>query len=322
MSYSPDGKILATGSDDTDERLTIKLWDPATGQLIRGWNGGEERWLRWRFRPTVESWPPATSRTATTFGSGMFRPGAFGTRWRATRARSGRSLSPLTAGRSPRREGGRMNRVKTGRSGCGTSPQEAGSVSSAATPMSCARSRIRPTVELSPRPATTRRCGSGTPEPAGSCRRSATPLTWSPSRSRPTAQTLLAADDTGLITIHDAASLAVLKHDPRRKRQAAQSRHCPRRPVAGDVWQIGHDPPLGHTHRPGAADPAGAQGPGQRNCLRPRWLYLSRRAATTGKSGSGGPVPCRLDNTKARTITVFAPCDALLRRRRKSSQNP
>jgi WD40 repeat protein len=39
--YSPDGKILATGSDDTDERQTIKLWDPATGHVIRGWNGGE-----------------------------------------------------------------------------------------------------------------------------------------------------------------------------------------------------------------------------------------------------------------------------------------
>ncbi len=40
MAYSPDGKILATGSDDTDERQTIKLWDPATGRLIRGWDGG------------------------------------------------------------------------------------------------------------------------------------------------------------------------------------------------------------------------------------------------------------------------------------------
>ena len=39
-AYSPDGKILGTGSDDTEERQTIKLWDPATGRLIRGWNGG------------------------------------------------------------------------------------------------------------------------------------------------------------------------------------------------------------------------------------------------------------------------------------------
>jgi eukaryotic-like serine/threonine-protein kinase len=40
-AYSPDGKILATGSDDTDELQTIKLWDPVSGKLIRGWNGRE-----------------------------------------------------------------------------------------------------------------------------------------------------------------------------------------------------------------------------------------------------------------------------------------
>jgi WD40 repeat protein len=41
VAYSADGKILATGSDDTDEARTIKLWDPATGGLIRGWDGGD-----------------------------------------------------------------------------------------------------------------------------------------------------------------------------------------------------------------------------------------------------------------------------------------
>src|SRR5262249_55258542 len=39
-AYSPDGTILATGSDDTDEPETIKLWDPATGRPLRGWNAG------------------------------------------------------------------------------------------------------------------------------------------------------------------------------------------------------------------------------------------------------------------------------------------
>jgi WD40 repeat protein len=39
VAYSPDCQILATGSDDTDEPQTIKLWDPATGKLLRGWNG-------------------------------------------------------------------------------------------------------------------------------------------------------------------------------------------------------------------------------------------------------------------------------------------
>jgi WD40 repeat protein/serine/threonine protein kinase len=39
-AYSPDGHLLATGSDDTDEPQTIKLWDPSTGKLLRSWNGG------------------------------------------------------------------------------------------------------------------------------------------------------------------------------------------------------------------------------------------------------------------------------------------
>jgi WD40 repeat protein len=38
-AFSPDGRVLATGSDDTNERQTIKLWDPASGRLLAGWKG-------------------------------------------------------------------------------------------------------------------------------------------------------------------------------------------------------------------------------------------------------------------------------------------
>ena len=38
-AFSPDGKVLATGSDDTREPQTIKLWDPASGRLLAGWKG-------------------------------------------------------------------------------------------------------------------------------------------------------------------------------------------------------------------------------------------------------------------------------------------
>ena len=38
-TFSPDGKVLATGSDDTGERETIKLWDPESGRLLHGWRG-------------------------------------------------------------------------------------------------------------------------------------------------------------------------------------------------------------------------------------------------------------------------------------------
>jgi eukaryotic-like serine/threonine-protein kinase len=40
LAFSPDGSILASGSDDTDEKQTIKLWNSATGAFVYGWNAG------------------------------------------------------------------------------------------------------------------------------------------------------------------------------------------------------------------------------------------------------------------------------------------
>lgn len=40
LAFSPDGRTVATGSDDTEPDPTIKLWDTATGQLKAAWPGG------------------------------------------------------------------------------------------------------------------------------------------------------------------------------------------------------------------------------------------------------------------------------------------
>jgi WD40 repeat protein len=40
-AFSPDGSVLATGSDDTTEAQTIKLWDADTGHPVRGWKAGD-----------------------------------------------------------------------------------------------------------------------------------------------------------------------------------------------------------------------------------------------------------------------------------------
>jgi WD40 repeat protein/serine/threonine protein kinase len=40
VDFSPNGDLLASGSDDTTDTQTIKLWDPKTGRLVNGWHGG------------------------------------------------------------------------------------------------------------------------------------------------------------------------------------------------------------------------------------------------------------------------------------------
>jgi WD40 repeat protein len=76
VAFSPDGSILASGSDDTDDPRTIRLWDVATGRLVRGWHGGRGTVAGLAFNPRrqilasahldkpgeIRLWDPATGR--------------------------------------------------------------------------------------------------------------------------------------------------------------------------------------------------------------------------------------------------------------------
>ncbi len=51
VDYSSDGQLLVSGSDDSDEPETLKLWDAATGQLVRGWKAHTATTSAVRFQP-------------------------------------------------------------------------------------------------------------------------------------------------------------------------------------------------------------------------------------------------------------------------------
>src|SRR5262249_10884116 len=41
VAFSPDGKLLASGSIHSSPRDTIRLWNPETGEVVREWDIGQ-----------------------------------------------------------------------------------------------------------------------------------------------------------------------------------------------------------------------------------------------------------------------------------------
>ena len=82
VAFSPDGRTLATGSDDSEPDPTIKLWDPATCRLTVAWPGGSGTVASLAFSPdgrllasghlsrggSVRIWDPAAGRLIATLG--------------------------------------------------------------------------------------------------------------------------------------------------------------------------------------------------------------------------------------------------------------
>ena len=75
VAFSPDSMVLASGSDDSDERRTIKLWDVATGREVRGWYADDGTVSALAFHPSgqvlasghlgtgeVRLWDPTSGR--------------------------------------------------------------------------------------------------------------------------------------------------------------------------------------------------------------------------------------------------------------------
>jgi len=80
LAFSPAGDALASGGDDDGDTQTIRIWDPATSRLRRGWFGGEGTVAALAFAPdgstlasahladadNVRLWDPATGHLRAT----------------------------------------------------------------------------------------------------------------------------------------------------------------------------------------------------------------------------------------------------------------
>jgi WD40 repeat protein len=210
-AYSPDCEILATGSDDTDEPQTIKLWDPATGKLLRGWNGSVGTVASLAFSPDGQ-----------TLASGHLVPGDNVRIWDA---RSGRLLQTLKGHKDVVRSVAFAPNGRTLASAGGLNGKAGQDWAihlwdiAAAT---CARrleghSDVVRSLAFSPdgetlatasNDTTVRTWHAGTGRLLNMQRNSAPLVALA---FAPNGRALMVADESGLVSIRDAASLAVLK---------------------------------------------------------------------------------------------------------------